>query len=91
MNGELGVRSVVDLRLLLIYFHLFPLLPRLPRLARHRTRALWHSPPFHDTVLSPRTAAPLTTQHTLHSAQAIAVRPSPLFTSIRYAPRARLA
>jgi hypothetical protein len=47
--------------------NLFPLLPRLPRLARHRTCALRHTPPFHDTAPSPRTAAPLTTQHTLHS------------------------
>jgi hypothetical protein len=36
----------LDLRLLLIYFHLITLLPRLPRLARHRTRALRHSPRF---------------------------------------------
>jgi hypothetical protein len=36
----------LDLRLLPIYLHLFALPPRLPRLARHRTRALRHSPRF---------------------------------------------
>jgi hypothetical protein len=79
-NGN-TVRNVVDSYLLLIYFHLFPSLPPPSRIARHRTRAIRHTPPFHDTVPSPRTLAPLTTQDILHNVQVTAVRPSLLFTS----------
>jgi hypothetical protein len=67
-EGSESVRSVVDLRLLLIYFHLFPLLSRLPRLARHRTRALRHSPPFHDTV-PPCTTSPSVAHVAFHNAR----------------------